>query len=116
MNGTTPVFLYGTLRNREHLAAILGREDAAVREAVLPGHSVFWDSAERFPLIADNATGEARGLLLEATTEDVARLDFYELAFGYKRRTVTVRAAEAEVKATCYFPPAGASLRGKPWV
>ncbi len=111
------LFLYGTLRHLPLLELVLGREDADVVPATLPGHRVAWAAGQSFPLIStDGAGGEAAGLLLRDLSEDDwARLNYYEGGFGYGTRTVMVQTAEGPVSADIYWPDAGLWEVGAPW-
>jgi len=95
------LFLYGTLRHRPLLDLVLGRGDAAVRPGRLPGYRAVWVSGAAFPMIIEDPGGLAEGLVIEATAEDRARLDFYEGGFGYGTRSVTL---EDGTGAEIYWP------------
>lgn len=98
------MFLYGTLRNPVHLAIVLGRDDARVEPALLRDHAVWWDRHARFPVIAEAQGQAAPGLLLHLEGGDLERLDFYELAFCYRRCPVSAEVDRGKVRADCYFP------------
>jgi ADP-ribose pyrophosphatase len=97
----TTVFPYGTLRDPAHLSAVLGREDWRAGPVGLAGHAVRWDAAGEIPVIASAPGEKAEGIALEATDEDLARLDYYELPFGYRREDVTLTDARPAI---AYFP------------
>lgn len=97
MSVTTRVFLFGSLRSSEKLSVVLGREGVEVVPTVADGFAVVWDAMDRFPILVD-APGQALdGVVLDATAEDLRRLDWYERAFGYDRHTITLPDGDAEV-------------------
>ena len=101
------------------LEIVLGRraETLDAQPAVLPGHAVFWAAGEAFPLILAAPGQEARGLLLRGlSAEDVARLAYYEGAFGYARQTVQLKLENGKVAAgEVFFPDPGQWQAGDPW-
>lgn len=112
-----PLFLYGTLRHRPLLDLLSGGIGAAtLREGVLPGYWVVREQGGHLPVLAAQAEGSAHGLLLEGLTEDArARLDAYEVPFGYAVTPVTVRSDDADVGAEAYLPPKGMEASGELW-
>lgn len=83
-----------------------------LREAALEGHHVARAQDQDFPLIVAEPGRRCNGLLLqEVTPEEKARLDYYELGFGYELRRCTVEGAEALV----YFPQEGLWHVAEPW-
>lgn len=108
-------FLFGTLCHPPLLQAVLGRADVAARPTRLPGHAVHWVSGANWPVMLPRADSHAEGLLLAVDAEGAARLDLYELAFGYSPARVVVRqGAGGETAALAYMPPPG-SKPGAPW-
>lgn len=103
MTSATLLFLYGTLRHRPLLRAVLGR-DVELRPATLSGHAVVRVSGESYPSIRQAPGGAAEGVLLAATAEDLARLDFYEGAYHYALRPVTVETPDGPAEGRAYFP------------
>ncbi len=103
------LFVYGTLRHRPLLDLVLGHAGAVTEPAVLHGHRAVWAAGESFPLIVAGEAGDAaHGLLLRGLTPaDIARLDFYEIGFGYGTRVLRVETAEGPVGALVYWPDAG---------
>jgi len=106
------ILLYGTLRNPGHLSAVLGHDIRPLREDRLPGHAVRTDAARKgFPVLVADEEEAAPGAVIRAGGEDLARLDWYEAAFGRDRRVVTL-ASGARVDA--YWPSElGTAVR--PW-
>lgn len=111
---TTPIFLYGTLRDPA-LFAIVGGAALAGRPATLADHATAWAEDEAFPLIFEQPGGQAEGMLVEAGDAVRERLDFYELGFHYTLRPVRAVSDGAEVDALVYFPDDGIWRRGAPW-
>lgn len=108
-------FFYGTLCHGPLLAALLGREVAAV-PARLAGHAVHWAEGQDFPMILPAPGRVAEGLLVRGLTAgDRARLDFYEGGFGYATRAVEVTAAGQDVTAQVYWPDPVLWRPGAPW-
>ncbi|MDZ4095336.1 MAG: gamma-glutamylcyclotransferase [Paracoccaceae bacterium] len=85
-----PLFVYGTLCHLPLLRVVLGR-DVAAHPATAAGYGVHWARGQEFPLIVPKAGAVAQGLLLEGLdAQDLARLDWYEGAFGYGLNPVSV--------------------------
>ncbi|MCM2562489.1 gamma-glutamylcyclotransferase [Lutimaribacter sp. EGI FJ00015] len=111
------IFLYGTLRHLPLLAIVLGRDPGPnLREATLHDHAVHWAAGQSFPMIQPENGAQAQGLLLDGlTTDDQARLDFYEGGFGYQLRPVTVQTGQGAAEALVYFPDPGLRVPAAPW-
>ena len=110
------VFLYGTLRHVPLLRLVLGRDPGELQPARLRDHAVHVAQGHDFPLIIAKAGASAEGLLLDGLSpEERARLDFYELGFGYDLREVTVDTDSGPVQAKVYFPQAGLWIPGAVW-
>ncbi len=113
-----PLFIYGTLCHMDLLTLVLGRAPAAAA-ARLQDHAVYWAEGHDFPLIVTEKGAVAEGLLLtDLSTEDVARLDYYEGPFGYELQACTVALTalpETEKAARVYVPDAGLWQAGAPW-
>lgn len=107
---TTRLFLYGTLMHPPHLAAILGRE-AALAPAVLPGFRRGRAGRNPWPTLAPEQGSRVEGLTLEATREDLVRLDRHQAAHDHARRALTLADGEA---ADAYALGDGAPPSG-PW-
>lgn len=87
-----------------------------VRPARLDGHAVRWARGESFPLLVAEDGAAVEGLLLDApNAQALARVDFYEAAFGYVRRPVTVTTEAGPVEAQVYVPPGDMWPVGAPW-
>ena len=109
----THVFLYGTLRHAGLLEIVLGHvPHERLKPAKLEGFHVARAKGHEFPLIVERAGAQCEGLLLhDVTPQERARLDHYELGFGYRLRPVDVQGAEALV----YFPDEGLWEAAEPW-
>ena len=77
------------------LAVVAGTDRLACTPATLPGYAVARAPGGAYPLIAPDPGADAKGLLLcDLTAQARARLDYYELAFGYRLAKVSVRTAK----------------------
>jgi len=75
----TSQFFYGTLRDPELLAVVLGHSNAHLTPATLPNYAVFHAGAEPFPQILPKLGAEAKGLLARNLSKtEIERLAFYE--------------------------------------
>lgn len=100
-----PLFLYGTLRYAPLFARLAGDGTGDSSPAQLTGHRVHGDAAG-LPMLMAAPGQTAVGVLWRNLDPDrAARLDLYEVPFGYYRRPVTVRTATGPVAAEAYFPP-----------
>ena len=108
-------FFYGTLCNEALLQRVLGRPVQG-QPAALANHAVFWAKDGPYPVIRACAGAKAEGLLIDGLTPaDVARLDFYEGGFGFRKQEVQVHAAGRDVSALVYFPDEGQAGSGAVW-
>ena len=107
------VFLYGTLRHLGLLEIVLGHVPHDRLSAVsLDGYCVARAEGHDFPLILEQSGSCCDGLLLsEVTPEEQARLDYYELGFGYRLLPVEIAGQEALV----YFPEPDLWQAAEPW-
>ncbi|WP_299736992.1 NUDIX domain-containing protein [uncultured Roseobacter sp.] len=109
-----PLFFFGTLRHPALLQAVLG--DVAHIEltpAILPGYAIKAAAEGPFPMILPIEDGEGAGLLAEGITDaDLARLDYYESAFGYDLVDVTLQDGRA---ARTYMPQENLWTPQGPW-
>jgi len=111
----TSLFFYGTLRYPELLRCVLGR-DITLKAARLPGHRAVWAEGESFPMLIEDARGGATGALAQGLSDvDVARLNFYEGAFAYDLRDLTVEMADGPASAQVYFPSDAPWQPGADW-
>lgn len=101
------IFLYGTLRHAGLLEIVAGQglDALAPQAARLDDHAARWAEGHGFPLIVEEQGAFAEGLVLEdVSAETRARLDYYELGFGYELREVVLADGGA---ALVYFPRPG---------
>lgn len=109
------LFLYGTLRQRELLTLVAG-EDVAPIPAILPGHAVLEAEEAHAPVLIAREGGRAEGLYLPDPSEEAqARLDCWELPFGYERRTFQVETPHGPREAEVYWLTDTPPLSGTPW-
>jgi nudix-type nucleoside diphosphatase (YffH/AdpP family) len=107
------IFLYGTLCDPELFRIVSGLPFAA-RPASLPGASVRWVAEENFPVLVES-DGLAAGVVAEVDDGARARLDFYELGFGYGVETREVTTPGGRETATVYVPETGRWPVGDAW-
>lgn len=102
---TQPVFLYGTLCDPELFRIVCGVPFDA-EAATLAETRIRWVAAKNHcvPEHTDGAT--ASGFVVTPDDEARARLDFYELGFGYTAETRTLETADGPVTAAIYVPTA----------
>ncbi len=107
LDAQEPLFVFGTLRDTVLLETVAGGPVRG-RTAVLPGYRVATAKGQSFPILVarDGSTG-AKGLLLDLTPEQAARVDYYEAPYGYTRKDVTVQTDDGEIGAQVYMPPDG---------
>ncbi|MFY9318301.1 gamma-glutamylcyclotransferase family protein, partial [Lentibacter algarum] len=107
------VFLYGTLRHLGLLEIVLGHvPHDRLSEVSLDGYCVARAEGHDFPLILEQSRSSCDGLLLsEVTPAEQARLDYYELGFGYRLLPVEIAGQEALV----YFPEPDLWQAAEPW-
>lgn len=113
-----PLFLYGTLRDRAVLETVLGRAvaGAELAPAHLPGHRARVVVPGGWPLIRPEPGAAAPGLLFVPGPADRARLDYYELGYGYRLRPAEVQDAGGRaLPALVYFPPGNGIDAGGAW-
>jgi len=101
----SPVFVHGTLCHLPLLETVLGHplKVGDVCPARLSGYAAFWGAGGAFAVLCKKPGAWAEGLLLDGlSAADIARLDFYEGAFGHERIAVSVHAANGPVPAEVY--------------
>lgn len=110
------LFLYGTLMDEPLFARVAGPGEGTAERAWLDGHVVERVAGSELPMILGRAGARAEGVLRGGlSTAQRARLDLYEVAFGYEVVAVTVGTAAGESPALVYFPPAGQVSSGEAW-
>lgn len=111
------LFLYGTLRHGALLDLVLGKTVARPQlvPARLDGYVAHSVDHGRYPVLRPGS-GAAQGLLaLGLSAAARARLDYYELGFGYVNREVTVETDAGPAKALVYLPEHDAAPAEGPW-
>ena len=112
------LFVYGTLCDLDLLTVVLGRQmdHSDVAPAQLCDHAVYWAEGQNYPLIITQADGVAQGILISnLSTDDLARLDFYEGGFGYSTRMTEVSCDGKAISALVYFPEPTHTPLGDAW-
>ena len=96
------LFVYGTLRDRERVTALTGKQFERV-DATLNGFERV-DSPLGYPFISPKAGGIVRGvLLLNLDPVSLVQLDAYEAEGDlYRRQGVVVEAADRRMAAVTY--------------
>jgi nudix-type nucleoside diphosphatase (YffH/AdpP family) len=108
------LFCFGTLRHLPLLETVLGQiGHLTITPARLPQFEIRAVEEGPFPMLRPRAGSMADGILLSGLRgDDWARLDYYEGAFDYKLRDVTLADGRA---AQCYFPPEGQFTDAGAW-
>ena len=115
----TPLFFFGSLRDKALLEVVLGRPvaDVDIVAATAPGYQALALGHEAYPYLAARAGQMAAGVIAwNLTPEDIARLEYFEEA-EYGLAPIQVDTADGSLKAV-FFAAAG-KLDGKerdvPW-
>lgn len=112
-----PLFIYGTLRDREILSAVLGRDidTATLRVATAPGWRTVYYPGAVYPALVPAARATAPGLLLEALDdEDLARLDAFE-GSQYMRSTIAALCGANAMEVQTYMPSIAIDADAPDW-
>lgn len=111
------LFLYGTLLHPRVFELVAGPGGATMQEAILADHAVLRVKDSELPMLVPQKGGIARGQYWSGlTAAQIARLDAYEIPFGYHPKTLTVRLADgSDVEAQVYEPPADQHPTTEPW-
>ena len=108
------IFLFGTLRHVPLLRSVAGT-DVSPREAWLEGQSARQVEGADFPVLRRQRAVRAEGLLVEVDDDALARLDYYEVPFGYARQPVQVMIESGPVAAEVYLAQEGRWSVSGPW-
>lgn len=101
------LFVYGTLQSTALMQAVAGETCPASVPARLPGYALHQKSDDVVPYIQPDAEAVVDGLIYKGlTSEQMARLDLYEGAFGYQLAKVIAVTNAAERLVHVYVPPA----------
>jgi gamma-glutamylcyclotransferase (GGCT)/AIG2-like uncharacterized protein YtfP len=112
-----PLFLYGTLRDPDILATVLGRtvSDRNLVAATAPDCAAVYFPDRFYPALVQRTGSAAPGLLLTgATTDDLAALDAFE-GDEYWRGPITVTTADGALLADAYLPTLAIPADAAPW-
>jgi len=105
------LFVFGTLLHMPLLEVVSGDADVAtkVQSATRPDYQVSRVSGQVFPMMHAQTGAVARGVIVQGLSDKaLARLDYYEKAFGYDRVEFEVLDADQIPRSvTCYVPDAG---------
>ena len=112
-----PLFVYGTLRDGDLRAALLGRDlpASACTPAQACGFGAVHYPQRVYPALVAMPHGNAPGLLLHGLTPiDLAILDAFE-GDEYRRDTIDVQAPWGPVPADTYLPRIAIAPDAAPW-
>lgn len=113
------LFIFGTLLHLPLLEVVSGDPDVASRIvwAVRPGYRVSRVNGQVFPMIHADPDGVAEGIVVEGLDADaLARLDYYEKAFGYDRVEFAVLDGDqTSHMVTAYLPEADRWQPAEDW-
>ena len=104
-SASRPLFVYGTLRDADVLAAVLGRLDGqkTAIAASAPGYRAVFVPDRTYPALLADRTATAPGLLLKGLAQaDVALLDFFE-GEEYSRGAIEIIVSGEPVAADVYW-------------
>jgi len=114
---TGPLFVYGTLRDPDMLAVVLGRrvDAAAMRPAAAPGFVALHYPGRAYPALLRRPGGVAEGLVLMGLTPfERDLLDAFE-GDEYRRTLIAVM-VEAELhEAWAYLPVVSVAPQSPQW-
>lgn len=102
----TPLFFFGTLRHPPLIGAVLGAPaQMSLSTGQLPGYAVLSVAKGPFPTLVKQEGALAEGVVAhDVPPAALARLDYYEQAFGYALVDVTLADGQA---ARAYMPAPG---------
>ena len=111
------LFIYGTLRDPDLLAGLLGRPLApnAVLRAVAPGYAAVHYPGRTYPALRRQPGGAAEGLVLRGLSPfEQDLLDAYE-GEEYRRALLPVMIGEELHEAFAYLPVIAVPAAAAPW-
>jgi len=113
------LFIFGTLLHVPLLEVVSGTDDVAAHLtwAARPDYTVSRVEGQVFPMIHPSAGGTAEGVIVEGLDDAaLARLDYYEKAFGYDRVEFTVLDGDNKQRpVTAYLPEPDRWTPAEPW-
>lgn len=117
MSATTPLFVFGTLRDEDVLAAALGRwlEPGQRQPAVAHGFAAIPYPGRTYPMLRAESGRFAEGMLLRGLTAiDLSLLDAFE-GEEYRRLAISVEAAGRSEAAEVYWADIAAPADAPAW-
>ena len=111
-----PLFVFGTLLDRDLLAQVLGRDISDLRftPGTVDGFRRVRARGESFPILVPQQDGQVEGLLIEGLSKaDVTRLSFFEN--GYALNCVQVGTSERPVSARFFSHTDRLADSGEAW-
>lgn len=112
---TGRLFAYGTLRDPDVLAAVLGHRPAVAGLGRLHGHVALTVAGESYPILVPRPGAATTGTILAGlTAADWQALDRYEGA-GYRRLPILVSTGAGMVSADAYIPARGLTAGTTVW-
>ena len=114
---TNLLFAYGTLRDPDLLAGVLGRplRRDAMLPAAAPGFAAVHYPERVYPALIAVPDGDAPGLLLHGLTAiELSILDAFE-GDEYRRDTIVVQTRSGTVRADVYLPVTAIGTDATPW-
>jgi ADP-ribose pyrophosphatase len=113
------LFIFGTLLHLPLLGVVSGDPDIAKRIswAVRPEYRVSRVEGHVFPIMHDDPTGVAEGIIISGLDNgEMARLDYYEKAFDYARIEFVVLDQDQRPRdVTAFVPPVGRWNPAETW-
>ncbi len=113
------LFLFGTLLHLPLLEQVSGDVDVGqkIAPATRAGYRVSRVEGHVFPMMHPSPDSTAHGVIVTGLdAQALARLDYYEKAFGYDRVAFTVLDANEDPReVTAYVPEAGRWSAAEPW-
>ena len=100
---TGPVFLYGTLCDPDLYQIVVGTPFEG-RAATLSDFATHRSLDGSFPVLRKEPGASLAGQIVAAESEARARLDFYELGFGYQLELCEADTDQGRVSASFYVP------------
>ena len=113
----TDIFFFGSLRDAELLAVVLGHEVAPGRlvAARAPGRRALRLADEAYPVLVSDPSGQAEGVVLRGADEaELARLAFFEEA-EYGLTPITVETPAGRIEAQHFRATGKAAETDAPW-
>ncbi|NNU80056.1 NUDIX domain-containing protein [Halovulum dunhuangense] len=116
---STPIFVYGTLRDPDVLALALGPLTCRLApvSAHLPDHIALRAAGGPFPALRPRKGARAEGLLLAPMDDEIRdALDVFEGAFAFSLVPMRVVTHDGPVEALVFEPAGTVADTGQPWL